>query len=307
MRLLASFVMQGRSQAVMAISIIALLSVLFPPLAIVSSAGIALVTMRIGPRDGLVVALLSAAACALLAMLVQVQVIPVIGALLLLWVPIWVLSLILRSSRSLAYTISLALVFGLLLIVTHYLQYSDPAAQWSKVLEPGLQKLSQYQGLEAGQRKLLLEVISHWMTGMIAVAFFLQLVASLLLARWWQSLLYFPGGFSSEFHQLRLPQPLAVLAMLVITVLLLGVRAASPMLDYLAMLLIAAYMLQGLAVAHGLRALRNANPGWLIVMYMLLFIVVPHMALILATVGMADTWLDFRTRFGKGKDPGGAS
>ncbi len=307
MRLLASFVMQGRSQAVMAISIIALLSVLFPPLAIVSSAGIALVTLRIGPRDGLFIAMLSAVACALLALLVQVNVVPVIAAILLLWLPIWILSLMLRSSRSLAYTIALALVFGLLLIAAHYLQYSDPAMQWRKVLEPGLQTLSQYQGLEAGQKKLLLEVISHWMTGMLAVGFFLQLMASLLLARWWQSLLYFPGGFSSEFHQLRLPQPLAVLAMLVITVLLLGVRVASPMLDYLAMLLIAAYMLQGLALAHGLRAERNANPGWLVVLYMLLFIVVPHMALILATVGIADTWLDFRTRFGKGKGPGEAS
>ncbi len=307
MRLLASFVMQGRSQAVMAISIIALLSVLFPPLAIISSAGVALVTLRVGLRDGLLVALLSAIACSLLAMLVQVNVIPVVGATLLLWLPVWILALMLRSSRSLAYTTILALLFGVLLIVIHYLQYSDPATQWSKVLGPMIESLGQAQGLEAGQRKLLLEVLSHWMTGMMAAGFFLQLIASLLLGRWWQSLLFNPGGFRDEFHQLRLPRPLALLAVAVIALLSTDVTVGRPMLDYLAMLLIMAYLLQGLALAHGLRAQLNASYGWLFGMYILLIIGMHYMLILLATIGVLDAMLDFRTRFGKGEGPGETS
>jgi hypothetical protein len=291
----------------MAISIIALLSVMFPPLAIISSAGVALVTLRIGLQDGLFVVLLSAVACALLAMLVQVNVVLVIGTTLLLWVPIWILAYTLRSRRSLVYTATLALLFGLVLIAFHYLQYSDPAAQWRKVLGPMIEGLGQTQGVKAEQSELLLTALSNWMTGLVAAGFYLQLMASLLLARWWQSLLYNPGGFGDEFHQLRFPRPLAMLAVAVVVFLSMDVKIASPLLDYLAMLLLMAFMLQGLALAHGLRAQLKANQGWLFGMYILLIFGMHYMVILLATIGVFDALLDFRARFGKAEDgPGEA-
>lgn len=299
MRLLASFVMRGRSQAVMAISIIALLSVLFPPIAIVSSAGVALVTLRVGVQDGFVVTLLSAVTCALLAMLVQVNAVPVVAATLLLWVPVWALATTLRISRSLAYTATLALLFGVLLIAFHYMQFSDPATQWLKVLEPMLERFSQVQGLEADQKKLVLIAMSKWMTGMVAAGFFLQLMASLLLGRWWQSLLYNPGGFRDEFHQLRLPRPLALLTIAVVALLSVGASFGRPLLDYIAMLLIMAYLLQGLALAHGIRAKLEANHGWLVGMYILLIFGMQYVLLMLATVGVFDAFVDFRARLEK--------
>ena len=304
MRLLASFVMQGRSQAVMAIGVIALLSLLFPPLSVVSSAAVALVTLRRGLLDGLVVMLLAAAACALLALLVQIDVFSVVGFTLLLWLPVWVLALLLRSHGSLALTITVALLFGLLVIVVYYAQFNDPIVEWRRLLEPVLQSFNQAQTIEPEQQKILLDVLSHWMTGLMAAGFFLQLMVSLLLARWWQSLLYNPGGFRSEFHQLRLPRTLALLTVGVIAMLLLDTGIGSPMLDYLAMLLITAYLLQGLALAHGLRTQLGANSGWLVAMYILLFIAVPHMVITLATAGIADAWLDLRSRFGKSNGSG---
>jgi hypothetical protein len=192
-----------------------------------------------------------------------------------------------------------ALVFGVLLIGFHYLQFSDPAAQWLKVLEPMLEKFSQAQSLEAEQKKLVLVAMSKWMTGIVAAGFFLQLMASLLLGRWWQSLLYNPGGFRDEFHQLRLPRPLALLTIAVIALLSLGVSFGRPLLDYIAMLLIMAYLLQGLALAHGIRAKLEANHGWLVGMYILLIFGMHYIVLMLATVGVFDAFLDFRARLGK--------
>ncbi len=307
MRLLASFVMQRRSQAVMAISVLALLSLKLPPLSIISSAAVALVTLRRGLPDGLTVTSLAFVVCALLALLLQVAVVPVIGLTLLLWVPVLVLGLLLRSQGSLALTIMVALLFGLLVIAVYYVQFDDPIAEWRKLLEPFLQRFSQDQAIEPDQQKMLLEVLSHWMTGMMAAGFFLQLVVSLLLARWWQALLYNPGGFGGEFRQLRLPRTLAVIAVGIIGVILLDARIGSPILDYLAMLLIAAYLLQGLALVHGLRAQIGASRGWLIAMYILLFIAAPHMVITLATAGIADAWLDLRSRFGNGNSSGGAN
>jgi|SaaInl4_150m_RNA_FD_contig_91_405908_length_2326_multi_3_in_0_out_0_2 hypothetical protein len=307
MRLLASFVMRGRSQAVMAICVLALLSLLLPPLSVISSAAVALVTLRRGLMDGLWVTLLGTAACALLALLVRMDVISVAGFTLLLWLPIWALALMLRSSRSLALTTTVALLFGLLVILVYHVEFNDPVAEWRRLLEPYLQGFNQAQTLETGQQKLLLDVLSRWMTGLMAAGFFLQLVVSLLLARWWQSVLYYQGGFSREFHQLRLPRPLAVFTALVAGVLLLDVGIGGPMLDYLAMLLITAYLLQGLALAHGIRAQLGVNPGWLFAMYIMLLIAVPHMVITLATVGVADAWLDLRSRIGNGKGSDGTS
>jgi len=307
MRLLASFVMQGRSRAVMAIGILGLLSLLLPPLSIISSSAVALVTLRRGLQDGLFVTLLATAACALLALMVRVDVISVVGFTLILWLPIWALALMLRSSGSLALTTTVALLFGLLVIVVYYVEFNDPVTEWRRLLEPLLQGFLQGQTLETGQHKLLLDVLSHWMTGLMAAGFFLQLMISLMLARWWQSLLYNPGGFRSEFHQLRLPRALAIFSVIVLGLLLLDLGMGGPMLDYLAMLLITAYLVQGLALAHGVRSQVGANPGWLVAMYIMLFIVVPHMAITLATAGIADAWLDLRSRIGNGKDSGGAS
>ncbi len=306
MRLLASFVMQGRSQAVMAIGVIALLSLLFPPLSVVSSAAVALVTLRIGLLDGLIVTLLATSACALLALLVQIDVFSVVGFTLILWLPVWVLALLLRSSGSLAMTTTVALLFGLLVIVVYYVQFNDPIEEWRRLLEPILQGFYKAQALEIGQQKLLLDVLSHWMTGLMAAGFFLQLMVSLLLARWWQSLLYNPDGFRSEFHQLRLPRTLAVFTVVVTGLLLMDMGIGNHMLQYLAMLLITAYLLQGLALAHGLRTLLGANSGWLFGLYVMLFIAVPHMVITLASIGIADAWFDFRSRFGKSKNSGGA-
>ena len=307
MRLLASFVMQGRSQAVMAIGVLALLSLLFPPLTVLSSAAVALVTLRRGRLDGLLVILLGAAACALLGLLVRVDVVSIAGFTMIIWLPVWILALLLRSSSSLAVATTVALLFGLLVILIYYVEFSDPVAEWRRILEPLLQSFNQGQTIEVGQQKLLLDVLSHWMTGLMAAGFFLQLMVSLLLARWWQSSLYYPGGFRSEFHQLRLPRVLAIFTVAVTGFLLMDMGVGSPMLDYLAMLLIIAYLLQGLALAHGIRAQLGANPGWLYAMYILLFIAAPHMVITLAVAGIADAWLDLRSRIGNGIDSGGAS
>jgi hypothetical protein len=286
----------------MAITVISLLSVIFPPLAIISTAGVALVTLRIGLRDGLFVVLLSAAACVLLAMLVQVNSMPVVGIVLLFWLPTCILATTLRSSRSLAFTTTLALLLGVLLIAFQYLLFSDPTEQWRKMLELIIDSLTQGQSIEAEQRKLLLDAWAPLMPGIIAVGFCQLWMMSLLLGRWWQALLYNAGGFGAEFRQLKLPKPLALLAVAVVVLLSLNVAVGRPMLDYLAMLLVMAFLLQGLALAHGLRVQHKANQGWLFGMYILLIFGKHFMVILLAVIGVFDAFLDFRTRFGKGEE-----
>ncbi|MEZ5581549.1 MAG: hypothetical protein R3F37_01040 [Candidatus Competibacteraceae bacterium] len=50
----------------------------------------------------------------------------------------------------------------------------------------------------------LLDYLAPMVVGLIFANGLASLLCGLLLGRWWQALLFNPGGFSREFHELRL-------------------------------------------------------------------------------------------------------
>jgi hypothetical protein len=297
MRLLASYVMRGRSQAVMVTVLLGGLSLLLAPVSILSSGVVALVTLRQGVREGLLIGFLAASAFALLTLLALGDVAPGVGLLALLWLPAWFLGSVLRSTRSLALALQGALLLGVALIVTYYVQFPDPTEEWRQLLEPFSQRLVDAQLLPAHQQAELVESFALWMTGILAVLYQLQLSAALLLARWWQAVLYNPGGFRQEFHNLRLHRMLGFIALPVLALTFLGNQEGDvQLLDFAALLLMAVYFIQGLAVVHGLVGKTKGKQGWLIATYVLLIMAMPHMFVMLSVAGYVDTWFDFRAR-----------
>ncbi|MGK0443075.1 MAG: hypothetical protein ACJA0N_002895 [Pseudohongiellaceae bacterium] len=113
----------------------------------------------------------------------------------------------------------------------------------------------------------------------------------MILARWWQSMLYNPGGFSQEFHKLRLTPPLTVLLLVAgITLLSLGA-------DYRFWALIFAvpFMFAGFSLVHGFAALKGLRGKWLGLFYFTWFVVDPFKILLLLVV-VVDSWFDLRGR-----------
>ena len=307
MRILASFVMQGRMQATMVATVLAMLSLLLPPVTLLSAAVVALVTLRRGLWEGALLIALSTLASGLLSLLVFGAALPVVGFVLLMWLPVWMLGAVLYATRSLGLTLQMALLLGLVVIGAQYAQGGDPVASWREVLEPFTRSLVEAGILVESAREGLLQMMSNWMPGLIAAGFLLQGMSSLLLARWWQAMLYNPGGFGSEFHRLRVGRPLAW-----VTLVILGLNAVrgvggGHLVTYLSVLLIAGWFLQGLAVIHGVVGLRRASIGWLVGLYLLLLFALPHMAALVALVGFADAWLDFRARLAPDPGPDGSS
>lgn len=297
MRLLASYVMRGRSPAVMMTVLLGGLSLLLAPVSILSSGVVALVTLRRGAREGLFIAFLAASAFALLTLVALGDIAPAIGLLALLWLPAWFLGSVLRSTRSLALALQGALLLGVALIVTYYVQYQDPVEEWRLLLEPFSQRLVDSQLLPQAQQAELVESFALWMTGILAVLYQLQLSAALLLARWWQAVLYNPGGFRQEFHNLRLHRMLGYIALPILALTFLGNQEGNvQLLDFAALLLMAVYFIQGLAVVHGLVGKTKSKQGWLIATYVLLIMAMPHMFVMLSVAGYVDTWFDFRAR-----------
>jgi hypothetical protein len=291
---LASLVMRGRVQAVLVAAGFAMLALLVPPVSILSAAVVALVTLREGTKSGLTVAGLAALACGALAFVLFPDPVPVLGFVLVLWVPVWGLALFLRTSRSLDLTVVAAMLTGLLIAMAYSLQIT--AAEWQELLAPLGEGLQQSGMLDAAQGDTFTAALAQWMPGLLAAAFFAQMVLALLIARWWQAKLYNPGGFGAEFHELRLHRAVAFLALPLLAVLVLGIEGGWPLVRYLGPLLTVGYFFQGLAVAHGVVAKSKLHRGWLYGLYALLLLAMGYTVLVLATVGYTDAWLDYRAR-----------
>ena len=111
-----------------------------------------------------------------------------------------------------------------------------------------------------------------------------------------QAALYNPGGFRQEFHRFRLDRALAYVAL----PFLLGVFfTGGGLADFFrdgALLIGSAYLVQGMALVHGISGAVGASQAWLVGFYVLLVIAMPQAVVIVATLGYVDAWLDFRAR-----------
>ena len=194
MRALAEFIMRGRWQA-LAVAVVGAGSLLFGWL---SAAAIALVTLRKGVIDGSWLVL-----WALLPALLAAWMSGDIGSVVLL-AGTFVLAVTLRVTVSLGLAIlasvGLGLIggAGLLLISGEFLdQLVLVFAELIGELEANM--------TGEGEAITLQRPTPVQVAGILAAGNAVTAVLSLLLARYWQALLYNPGGFRVEFHRLRLP------------------------------------------------------------------------------------------------------
>lgn len=294
MQSLASFTMRGRSQATLVAAVSAMLSLIVPLVGLISSAAIALVTLRKGADEGLVVGAFAGFAGGLLAFTALGSPLPAVGFVLMLWLPVWVLGLVLRQTRSLALTVQVAALFGLLVVAGIRLFAADPATYWVELLEPARRSLVGSSVIDATVSERLVVQAARWMTGAFAATFCFQLLLALLIGRWWQALLYNPGGFGAEFRALRMRSEVAYSALGLAAVVLLsdGAMWATELLLLLAPL----FFLQGVAIVHNLAHAYSAHRGWLIGFYGLLLLVMPYAEILVAGFGFLDNWVDLRTR-----------
>ncbi len=305
MQFLAAYVLKGRMQAVVVTAVMAILALLLPPLSYISGAVVALVTLRHGPQAGLQLSLMATVAVAVLMLPLQLP--PQFsGALLLvLWLPVWALAMSLRRTASQARSIVLAALFGVMVVLGLYLALDNPVQWWLEFLRQLMAPvLEQVPEAELPEVEANMADLAARMNGMMAAALMASLLGCLLLGRWWQALLFNPGGFGEEFRRLRLGQTLAGSALVLSALYLLwqlGQSGGADVLRDLLTLAQVAFSLQGVAVVHALVRSKQTHMGWLVALYLLLLLAMGPMVLLLAMVGVLDNWFDFRSKFGRGK------
>lgn len=295
MLFLATYILAGRAQAIGVISALLGLSLIIPPVGLLSSAAVALVTLRRGGSEGLVVVGSALLLSVLLGGLFAGNplIFGVYGAVL--WMPVWLVACVLRERVDLALALEAGSVLAAVAVLGIYLIAEAPYELWRGSLELMLRPLveSPPPGFNPEQLRERMDALAHYMTGLVAAGSALGVVASLFLARWWQARLFNPGGFLLEYLALRGLRPMAyaALGLLLATVAAHGVfaEAAGNMLA----VCLAFYIVAGISVLHCLCARVAAKRFLLIVLYGAV-LVVPHVLLPVMLVGWGDVWLNLR-------------
>jgi hypothetical protein len=128
--------------------------------------------------------------------------------------------------------------------------------------------------------------------GLIFSSLMFGTVVSLMLARWWQAVMYNPGGFATEFQSLRLGRSSALIT---VALTIAAGMLQTDLLIAIMMIVFTLYMLQGTSLLHALINGMKLNSVWLFVFYALAFFV-PHILLLMVVAGVADAYIDFRRR-----------
>ena len=285
MHALAEFIMRGRMQA----ALVAFCGNLVP---VISPAVVGLVGLRKGLSESLLVGLW-AVLPSLLAFYIS-DLNPLVIAASIAGIVVVVLAAeVLKSSISWHYTlIAISGVSAAVAILLSVLMNSELTALQQMLAELFADIRKQQQLTEPG-----FVPGETFLTGLIGYIVALNAVASLLLARWWQAMLYNPGGFQLEFHQLRLSVREATLLLIGVVFCQLGSAEYFSWAELLGLPL----LLSGIALVHFIVANRKLGGHWLVMFYIGLIMFGP-LSLILIAVGFIDSIVNFRSRLVAGGD-----
>jgi hypothetical protein len=293
-KILAAFVMRGRWQSVLGVAGLAVASMAIPLMSLFSSAALGLVALRRGARESFLVLCVSAAVAGLSGMFLTGSSVVAMTYGLLLWVPVWPVAILLRSTAQLGLTLEAAALLALLVVLGIFLVLSDPAALWQETLLQLVQPMFEHApaGFDRAQVSNNLSTFAHYMTGVAVAGSLAGLVFGLLVARWWQAMLFNPGGFRTEFVALRLhaASGYAWLAVIGLGVLADGVWAELAW--NLSIPFFVPFVTAGFAVLHAMLAMKRF---WLIGLYVAPFFL-PQLLLPVAFMGFSDIWLKWRGR-----------
>ena len=284
-RPLAEFIMRGRVSAIS----IALIGSWVP---ILQQATVGLVTLRKGWQEGIIVTLWAVLPTMLGLWIGNVGLTLVyssMAAILVSYLIAWVLRHTVSWPATLAALVALSTLSSLVVYSAVPDITQEVLAFFEELLDPG-----EKANTEAQQkvRELLASWNANKITGLIAFWIAVSAILGLLVSRWWQAILYNPGGFKQEFQSLRLSPSLAGVS------LLAAIFCISRGSDYefWSNLFILPLLVAGLGLVHCALSKYKGNVGVITAMYIVMLFI-PPLALIVALAGASDVWLDYRKRF----------
>jgi len=290
---LARFILKGQSQAALVAATMAILGLMLPPAAWISAAAIVLVTLVHDSKSGLITLALSSLGAAIFSFLIFATPQIAVMFVLLAWLPAWIMASILRQTVSLAYSLQILTIMGLLAVIMLYVLFPNFGEFWREPLDQMVVQLAEQSNeFSLAELKQTEDWIIEFLPGLFVSSIIFGSMVSLFLGRWWQAVYYNPGGFAKEFQSLNLGK---ISALVAVTIMLIAAVVNSVFAIALVTVVFVLYSMQALSLVHAAIRIRQVNTAWLIVTY-LIMLFIPQVVLLLLFVSFADPWLDIRQR-----------
>ena len=136
------------------------------------------------------------------------------------------------------------------------------------------------------------------MLGFVAMGLSLGCVISMMIARWWQSLIYNPGGFQEEFHKFTIESKTTVV---LVGLMLLGILLPKESAFWMTLPTIP-LLFSGIALIHFSVKHFQLGGHWLVLFYLSPLLFGALVALLLMGLAIGDSFLDLRGRLLKYKN-----
>jgi len=263
------------------------------------------ITLRKGAFEGALVLCVTIAASllnyALSSAAAQPQVVTVvIATIIAINILTWLLALVLRRYENWNLVLDVAILTGLVFVFVVHFVFPGIQNEWNTQLTAYLNKTaSVFEQLApdaAGQEEMqasMVASIKPYLTGFVIASIVFNALFQLVLARWWQAIVFNPGGLRRELHQIRLSY---VSASVFIAVLGLAYIGNAFGLDMLPMMVVA-FCAAGLSLIHRMLASNKTGWFWLLLVYLGIMFVFPAGMVLVAIAGLLDSLFNLRLRF----------
>lgn len=128
--------------------------------------------------------------------------------------------------------------------------------------------------------------------GALSAGLALVITLCLLLARWWQSFLYNPGGYREEFVSLKFPSAFSAVAVLMIIL----DSSLPPLMAGLLSIISIPLIITAAALAHSIVERKNLDKNWLAAFYISVLLLGNVLFPLLIFIVFLDGLFDFRKR-----------
>ena len=286
----ALFTVSGKLQAFTVVFGFLSFGLAFPLAAIISGAGLVLVTLYVDPKNATLITAFAAIALGVTTYFLVGN--PFVGltAALAQLVPSLFLATLLYRTRSLSFSLQAAAILGALTFIAVKIIYPNDALFWESTLSPMLRSMFDVSGVSTEESSEIIREIANFMTGVM--------IASIVLVH--SSILYFgywlfckakeSEQYKTEFREVSLSKALAAMAILTC---LWAVAMQSTYAAQLCAILGILFAIQGMTMIHVLCATLKKGKLCLVVSY-LLIIFVPQAIFIVILLGLSDSFFNIR-------------
>lgn len=299
LRRFTDYILQSRLQAFLVAFVVAFI----PVIGSISVVIAALVTLRKGVFDGALVVI-----AATLPYLISYVAYPPTGAgdvaivamvvLLVSNILTWLFAVFLRRYNHWSFTLEIAALVGIAIVCIAHFINPDIQDWWQAQLTAYLAKTTTMVGAikpdaeaTAAQAELI-NMMKRYTTGLLSASILFNALLQLLVARWWQALMFNPGGLQKELHRIRLSYVSGVIFLLGVALSYMGNLVA---LDCMPVLFLT-FFVAGLSLVHYLIA--PSQFGWMLLglVYIAVIWLFPASIVIVSLIALFDVALNIRQR-----------